>query len=411
MSISDDLVFQSREAEWYLCASAYINQDIVRSDCGYISPGDFADENLSKFWRRFLDGDDVITISMDLGIFSDIVDTVMKVPTIHHLHYASKVSENSYRRRVANGLSKIAVAVSDGDVTKIRELSQHLSSINPENSDVLFTPEDIDLSFRDMVFAGDVSIKTFVTDFDKDLGGFFPGELTILAARPGMGKTSFCLNMARNIAFSGKRVLFFSLEMSKEQLWARMACPLVGVQWTDVRSGVISPADKANLEIESVALAARLKDKLFVHDEIYTLPEIHRLCLSYNPSIVFIDQLPEIQWHGDETEEVKWYGLACKYVRTFIAKGLRVPVVLVHQLSREVDTRTDRRPVLKDLRWSGEVEQRADVVLFLYRGDYYDGRPSGAYSVPLEVLVRKNRQGEMNQTVILDYNLKTQVMT
>lgn len=411
MFIGDQLGIDSREIEVLLCASAFVDEASVLADCSHILPGDFSDTRLASFWKDFLDGKSALSSALDNGVVAELVEVGSVMPTEKYIEYARKLSEYVYLRNIANSLPMIARAISEKNILDVQEIVENIRNNSPGDSAKAFTTTQVDESFRNMVANGGKAVKTFMKPFDDATGGLYPSELIVLAGRPGMGKTTLCLNIARNIAFSSKKVLFFSLEMTKEQLWAKMACPLAGVQWRDVRGGSISPIDMQRLELESVALAAKLSGTFFVHDEIYSLPEMSRMVVKYHPDIVVIDQLPDISWHGKEDDEIKWYGAACHYARTHIAKRRKIPVLLIHQISREVETRSDKRPILKDLRWSGEVEQRSDVVLMTYREDYYEGRPQGMNVVPLEVWVRKNRQGEMSQCIVLKYDLSTQVIT
>jgi replicative DNA helicase len=196
--------------------------------------------------------------------------------------------------------------------------------------------------------------------------------------------------------------------MSAEQLWGRMACPAAGVEWRNVRAGRIDNAQFSNLEAQSISLSQSYGDNLIIAENALTIFAIQRIAADTRPDIVIIDQLPEIIWHDPDEKEVSWYGKACRYFRNMIAKRLNVPVILIHQLNRAVEERQNKRPVLADLRWSGEIEQRADVVLMCYREDYYDDGSNPITRVPFELWTRKHRQGVKDSLVILEYDLKDQ---
>lgn len=383
-------------------------EEIVKDECSYLSPDDFSDEVYAKAWKRFMDGESMMTVLLELD--HDVAFSSFDYPYTQSgpTEFSDKIKEFAYLRDSYLVAQKIAVAIGEMNTAEVRKLATDLSNKNITKGTVAFDGDQVDLAFRTLVDGGSVAVKTYLPQFDNAIGGLFQQELVVIAARPGMGKTSFVLNVARNVAFSGKKVLFFSLEMSKEQLWARMACPNAGLQWKDVRMGNITSADKQRLDLESVALASRLGKTLLIQDEVFTIGEIHQISVQLKPDLIIIDQLPDVQWHDPSVSEVIWYGQAVKFFRQFLAKGLKCPVVVVHQLSRAVEERTDKRPQLSDLRWSGEIEQRSDVVLMCYRDDYYIGRPPGVNVVNYEVWVKKNRQGEMSSCIVLNYDLKKQ---
>jgi replicative DNA helicase len=135
---------------------------------------------------------------------------------------------------------------------------------------------------------------------------------------------------------------------------------------------------------------------------------MHASIISNKPDLVVIDQLADIHWHDPKEKKIEWLGKACWHIRQIFAKRMRIPVVVVHQLNRDVEGRPDKRPTLSDLRDSGEIEQRSDIVLGCYREDYYAGRPEGVHIVPFEVSPLKFRQGNSEARAILEYDLATQ---
>jgi replicative DNA helicase len=250
-------------------------------------------------------------------------------------------------------------------------------------------------------------VKTYLP-LDEDLGGLFGGELIILAARPGMGKTALALQMGKNVALNGKTVFFSSLEMARRALWARLVCGAAGYAWNDVRIGNVSDAARAILKDMNKKMTDKLGHRFIIDDQARSVTAIHMAAMRCKPDLVIVDHLGEIEWHDPKAREVVWLGDAAKYLRTNICLRMNVPVVLIHQLSRDVEKRGgDKRPALSDLRWSGEIEQRADVVLMMYREDYYNV-DLVQNKVPTEVWTRKNRQGVMNSLTMMNYDLTTQ---
>ena len=410
MAIVDNLIAQQREAERNFCASAIVVTDAVMERCAWLSPEIFCTDKYKNFWKDVGDGVDIMRAGNNPDTIAELMGVASSstVITFHYEEYARQISEIAYMRGVYSSLVDTVKAIGERDLAKVENILSNIEERSFSTGEA-WTPEQISTEFKAMLTGNRrPALFTGLPSLDS-LGGLFPQELTILAARPGMGKTAFALQIARSVAWNGKKVLMFSLEMSREQLWARMACSGTGVEWSELRSGHASREDAQKVFANSDKISESLGDNLLIHDEAHNLSEIHKACLLHKPDLVIIDQLPDIEWHNPEESEVTWYGKACKYIRQKIARDLKVPVILVHQLSRKVEERTNKIPILSDLRWSGEIEQRADVVWMAYREDYYYPEESvDTNSVVFQLFVRKNRQGVMNACVIMNYNLRDQ---
>ena len=224
-------------------------------------------------------------------------------------------------------------------------------------------------------------IATGFTGLDKLTNGFHPHELIILAARPGVGKTAFALNLATNIArFTDATVALFNMEMGAEQLAMRMLSAVGGIESEHLKTGELDGDwDKISEAIEKLANA-----KMFIDDTAgMTAGEIRSKCRRLAASehglgCVIIDYLTLIQgsakYAGNRQQEVTEISRSLKTM----AMELDVPVIALAQLSRNVEARDDKRPMLSDLRESGSIEQDADIVAFLYRDDYYGANGDAA---------------------------------
>ena len=212
---------------------------------------------------------------------------------------------------------------------------------------------------------------------DKITSGLKPHELIILAARPGMGKTAFALNLATNIAMSGKTVALFNMEMSAEQLVMRMLASVGQIEGGKLKSGNLKNEDWKRVN-EAIS---RLADtKMYIDDTSgMTISEIRAKCrrlasMKDGLDVIIIDYLQLIQgsdrYKGNRVQEVTEISRNLKT----LAMELKVPVIALSQLSRSVEGkgRKDNRPILSDLRESGSIEQDADIVAMLHRDDYYD---------------------------------------
>jgi len=240
-------------------------------------------------------------------------------------------------------------------------------------------------------------VPTGFRDLDAMLTGFQPSDLVILAARPSMGKTAFALNLVSNAALmADSAVAFFSLEMSKEQLATRLLCSDARVSGQRVRTGRVTQEDWPPL---TESLKRLSKTRIFIDD----MPNIsvselrgkcRRLKAEGNLDMIIVDYLQlmradrdDISRNASREQEISSISRGLKG----ISKELEVPVVALSQLNRGVESRTDKRPMLSDLRESGAIEQDADVIMFLYRDEFYN--ESSEKKGLAEVLVRKQRRG------------------
>lgn len=235
-------------------------------------------------------------------------------------------------------------------------------------------------------------------DLDKVTSGFHPNELIIIAARPAMGKTAFALNLATNIAMKDKKtVALFNMEMGAEQLAMRMLSSVGQIDGYKLKSGHLEHNDWKRIN-EAIS---RLADtKIFIDDTPgMTISEIKAKCRRLASStdglgIVIIDYLTLIQgssrYSGNRQQEVSEISRALKTM----AMELQIPVIALAQLSRNVEGREDKRPLLSDLRESGSIEQDADLVAFLYRDDYYTKQVSeNPFVSESEFIIAKHRNG------------------
>lgn len=245
---------------------------------------------------------------------------------------------------------------------------------------------------------GAAGIKTGFSDIDHLLVGMAPGDLVLIGARPAVGKTSFAMNIATEVAKRRKKtVCVFSLEMSNEQVVSRLLSSTAAVDNTKLRSGEID-----NTEWERLAIASAMLSEcsiLFDDTNGITVTEMKaKLRRIKDLGLVIIDYLQLMQSDRKNDSRVQEVAEISRNLK-IMAKDLGVPVVACAQLSRGPESRQDKRPMLSDLRDSGSIEQDADVVMFLYREDYY--KRDEAQSTA-EVIIAKNRHGSTG-TVTLGF--------
>jgi replicative DNA helicase len=255
-------------------------------------------------------------------------------------------------------------------------------------------------------------LSTGFFELDTLTGGLQNSDLVVVASRPSMGKTSFCLSIAEHTAIEEKTpVGIFSLEMAKNQLAQRMLCSRARFSTYKMRTGRISDHEYSNL---AVAVGPLAEAKIFIDDTpnigiLQMRAKARRLKAQYDVGLVIVDYLQLMQGPKNTESRQQEISLISRSLKG-LAKELNIPVVAVSQLSRKVEDRgPDKRPLLADLRESGAIEQDADVVIFVYRPEFYgiekfkDGAPSQGVA---EIIVSKHRNGptgDLRLTFIKDY--------
>jgi replicative DNA helicase len=232
-------------------------------------------------------------------------------------------------------------------------------------------------------------------ELDKLTSGFQPGNLIILAARPSMGKSALALNMAQNLAVRHDvPVALFTLEMSKSEVTQRMMCSEAKVESQSLRTGKLKPEDWPRL---TAACDKLMKAPIWVDDTgSITMMEIRskaRRLKSREPALglIIVDYLQLMTSGGNSENRVQEVSQISRQLK-ILARDLEVPILALSQLSRAVEQRHDKRPILSDLRESGSIEQDADLVGFVYRDEYYNGEESDSQGIA-ELILAKHRNG------------------
>jgi replicative DNA helicase len=307
------------------------------------------------------------------------------VPTAANVDYYAKiVEEKSVLRKLIRAATDIVSNCynSTEDVeTIIDQAEQQIFKISQRRSSEGFAPikSVLTQTFEKIEYlyshkGGVTGIASGFSDLDKITSGFQPSDLIIVAARPSMGKTAFCLDIARNAAINqGETVAIFSLEMSKDQLAQRMLCAEARVEGQRLRTGFLTENDWPRL---TYALGRLSEAPIFIDDtpgisimEMRT--KARRIKAEHGLGLLIIDYLQLMQSSSrieNRQQEISEISRSLKG----LARELQVPIIALSQLSRAVESRQDKKPMLSDLRESGAIEQDADVVIFIYRDEYYN---------------------------------------
>ena len=411
---------QSLEAEQAVLGSILIDSRCVADVIGIVRPEDFFLQQNREIYEavytmfNFSQTIDPVTIldkMRELGFYHDnsrdyILQLMDITPTASNaVRYANIVRDKAMLR----GLAKAADEISETVYSQVGTPAEMLESAEKkiyalrkgERGDslehigtILYKVFDHlkELSESDSMIPG---LSTGLRDLDFKINGLNKSDLLLIAARPAMGKTSFALNIGLNVAKKYRAtVAFFSLEMSREQLAMRL---LSGESFVDSQKMATGKLSEEEWEKIFMAASSLSQTDIRVDDNpSITVAEMNaKLRRVDNLGLVIIDylQLMNSSGYGKGSENrVQAVGEISRSL-TIMAKELNVPVICLSQLSRAVESRTDKRPIMSDLRESGAIEQDADAILFLYRDDYYN--PACEEKNVAECIVSKNRHGEV----------------
>lgn len=351
-----------------------------------------------------------------VGDIDYLLAIVNSVPTAANVdYYINLVSQKALLRRLIDTTSEIANnayneemdfnELIDGAERKIFSVSKMRRGSEFRNIQDVLTKTQTDLEQLAAVGSEVTGLSTGFGNIDKMTSGLHETEFIIIAARPGMGKTAFMLNLATSIAADKKSVAIFNLEMNAEQLATRMISSLGQIPLNKLRTGRLEHNDWKRV---NEAMSQLADTNIFIDDTPgITIGEIKSKCrrLAGSPvglDLVLIDYLQLVtsseRYGGNRQQEVSDISRSLKTM----ALELNIPVVAAAQLSREVEKRDDKRPLMSDLRESGSIEQDADIVAFLYRDDYYNKEAKmDEFSSESEFILGKNRSGPTGSVDLL----------
>ncbi len=418
----------SAEAEQSVIGSMLMDRDAIIAASEIITADDFYQNQYGVMFdamvELFNEGKPVDLVTLqnrlkekdvppEVSSLEFVREIVIAVPTSANIKsYANIVREKAMLRRLIRVNEEIANTCYSGkerleDILSYTEKAIFDLLQNRTGSD--FVPiKQVALNVLERIEAASKSegtvtgIPTGFIDLDYKTSGMQPSDLVLLAARPSMGKTAFVLNLVDYVAVrKGMPCMIFSLEMSKEQLVNRMLSMESNVDSQKLRTGSLTDADW-DAVVEGIGIIGN--SKLLIDDTPgISITELRSKCrkikLEYGLSMVIVDYLQLMSGSGrsgdNRQQEISEISRSLKA----LAREIQTPVVALSQLSRACESRQDHRPMLSDLRESGAIEQDADVVMFLYRDDYYNkdtDRPNVA-----EVIIAKQRNGPIGTVELL----------
>lgn len=411
---------QNIDAEMSLLGAVLIDEETLADISEHVTAKDFYDKRhaivydaMMRLYEKHRPVD-LLTLTDELkkkneletiGGSAYITELTNYVPTAAHAEtYAEMVAQKAVRRRLIKASSEISEMGFDEDTTTqelLEKAEAELFSVSDQSlkQDLVSIESILTESFDRMEELhrnkGSLrGVRTGYRDLDNMTAGLQRSDLIILAARPAMGKTTLVTNLAYNVATVAKQsVLFFSLEMSKEQLVDRMLADASGVDAWNIRTGNLSDEDFSKL---SEAMGEMAEAPIFIDDtpgvSVLEMRTKARRAAHEQPlGLIIVDYLQLMQSSGrsdgNRVQEVSEISRGLK----LIARELNVPVIALSQLSRTVETRSPQIPQLSDLRESGSIEQDADIVMFIYREDYYNPETDRQHITDL--IIAKHRNG------------------
>ncbi|MEK6190504.1 MAG: replicative DNA helicase [Carnobacterium alterfunditum] len=441
-AFQDRLPPQSIEAEQAVLGSIFLDPDTVVGALEFIESKDFYRRGHQLIFQSMLELNghneaiDIVTVTNalesrnqleDVGGMAYLAELAVSVPTAANMEYYAKIVEQKaiLRNLIHTATDIVTRGYEEGDelATILDEAERSILEVSERRnrsgflaiSDVL----NSSIAQIDQLYQNNEEITGLPTGYqalDKMTAGLQKEELIILAARPAVGKTAFALNIAQNIGTkTDETVAIFSLEMGAESLVNRMLCAEGSIDAGHLRTGTLSEEEWQSL---IVAMGSLSKANIYIDDTPgIRIAEIRAKCRRLkqekgNLGLVLIDYLQLIEGTGRESRQQEVSEISRQLKK--LAKELKVPVIALSQLSRGVEQRQDKRPVLSDIRESGSIEQDADIVAFLYRDDYYDreggeedeDHEPGEDNV-IEVIIEKNRSGARGTVKLLfikEYN-------
>ncbi len=410
---------QSLESEQSVLGGIIIDNEAFHKVAEFLRPEDFYKEAHQKIYEAMLSlyerGEplDLITIVNELkknkvlekvGGASYLAQLAEVVPTAANiLHYARIVKEKALLRQLISAATEIVTECyrEEEDIEELLDRAERLIfSISEFRIRPSFYPMKEVLKDTFKVIERLYERKELVTgvpsgfkDLDRLTAGFQPSDLIIVAGRPSMGKTAFCLNIAQYAAIRAKiPTAIFSMEMSKEQVAMRMLCSEARVSASKVRSGFITEADLQRLTMA----ASTLSDAPIVVDDTPALSVLElrakarRLKGEMALGLIIIDYLQLMRGRSAAERREQEISEISRSLKA-LAKELQIPVIAISQLSRRAEDRPGRRPQLADLRESGAIEQDADLIIFIYRDEVYN--PNTSKKGIAEIIIGKQRNG------------------
>lgn len=422
------------EAEQAVIGAIFLEPEAFSSASELLLPEDFYRASHQRIYETMMklsdkgEPIDLVTVTTSLsnaktldeiGGVSYLTDIAGSVPTAANIGYYSKIVEE---KSVLRRLIRTATDIVTSSFTKEDEIDDVLNEAEKsilevshrKNSGAFQAIKDVLIEVYDNIESlhhqnGDLTgVPSGFRDLDRITSGFQQNDLIIIAARPSVGKTAFALNIAQNVAINtDENVAIFSLEMGADQLVSRMLCAEGNIDAQRLRTGNLETEDWSKL---TMAMGSLSNAGIFIDDSPgIRVSEIRSKCRrlkqEHGLGMIVIDYLQLIQGSANSRDNRQQEVSEISRSLKGLARELNVPLIALSQLSRGVEQRQDKRPMMSDLRESGSIEQDADIVGFLYRDDYYDAESEKQNII--EIIISKQRNGPVGNVelaFVKEYN-------
>jgi replicative DNA helicase len=397
---------EQAEAERMLIGSVIRDPKSLHT-VGWLTEDAFMVPAHKQFWNRFLNGEDGLQITFSMPDMVDAITWSNDALFQRAGDYAQALYDKDQSRMALIAAEEIVKASREGDKDAVQAIAYSLASSQGGGDNGMRDPVDIGVSLNKRIDQGNISVPWGIASMDTATRGSEKGTLTVLAARPSMGKSSLAFQTCEHRSIDlGKKVGVWALEMSGEQMVARRTCHKVGAMWMDVRSENISAAQREDLKKHVTGYTEMLQEyKMGINDSTSTtVADIVRTQLRMRYDVLMVDHLGLLDdkiLRGERHDQK--IGRQTRMLHN-LAKNTFCVVILVAQLNREVEQRKDKRPHMGDLRDSGEIEQNADNVGLMYGEWYYDTEADNT----TEVIWGKYRDGVKNSLSLVEFNLADQ---
>ncbi|WP_404450713.1 replicative DNA helicase [Virgibacillus necropolis] len=422
------------EAEQAVIGAIFLEPEAFSSASEVLLPEDFYRASHQRIYETMMklsdkgEPIDLVTVTTSLsnaktldevGGVSYLTDIAGSVPTAANISYYSKIVEEKsvLRRLIRTATDIVTESFSKEDEIEdvLNEAEKNILEVSHrKNSGAFQAIKDVLIDVYDNIeslhhqSADLTGVPSGFRDLDRITSGFQRNDLIIIAARPSVGKTAFALNIAQNVAINtDENVAIFSLEMGADQLVSRMLCAEGNIDAQRLRTGSLQAEDWSKL---TMAMGSLSNAGIYIDDSPgIRVSEIRSKCRrlkqEHGLGMIVIDYLQLIQGspnsRDNRQQEVSEISRSLKG----LARELNVPLIALSQLSRGVESRQDKRPMMSDLRESGSIEQDADIVGFLYRDDYYDSESEKQNII--EIIISKQRNGPVGNVelaFVKEYN-------
>lgn len=409
--MSNILMSNNQQAERAVLGSILIDNECIEKISSWIQSDEYfyVDKhrdiwNVMKEMHQENITIDLVSISSKInGDTYYLSGLIEEVPTTGNVSfYAKQVYESWLKRKIVEQSHKIANKVNEtgvgvhGLLQSLYETTGNLLSLDPSQS---FDLDELLNSTKDSIYNGRQLTKTGFTPLDNIITGMTKGEITIFAGRPGNAKTTTVANIARNLILSGKKVLMFNREMPNTEMMKKfIAMEAEGITYHMLRHNAVT--NKQAIEKSLNIIKEKYSDKLFMYDNISTLDSTFREIRKIKPDVVIDDHIGLIEYPKNDNRDLrlKIGDTSRKY--KWLCKSEEISVILVSQLNRNIEYRTERIPKLSDLAESGNLEQDAEIVAFTHYPWTVDFENARHGRFGLDIVIAKNRYGSTGKATV-----------